>query len=76
MTYNQPFYVGNDPRFRYAKYGYLPPLEYSEPVQEIKPVFRPRPVDKEIDQLKAELKHLHNEIDRMKITKKNEAMPF
>ncbi len=39
-------------------------------------VFRPRKIDKELDQLKAELKHLHLEIDRLKIVKKKEAMPF
>ena len=49
------------------------------PQREIKPMFRPRPIHHEIDQLKTEITHLHLEIDRMKGTKKKkeeDSLPF
>ncbi len=56
------FYVGwNNPRFPTARFGYLPDLE-REPVKAPEPIFRPRPVDKEIDQLKAEFLHLQKKL--------------
>jgi len=39
-------------------------LSYQEePKTEIQPIFRPRPVDKEIDQLKAGFIHLQNKLN-------------
>jgi hypothetical protein len=42
-----------------------------EPKLEIQPVFKPRPVDKEIDQLKAGYLHLENKINEHLIKSKN-----
>ncbi len=46
------------------------PYYIPKPVQEIKPMFRPRPIHHEIDELKAQLRHLHLEIDRLKVVKR------
>ena len=39
------------------------PYHREEPKVEIQPVFRPRPIDKEIDQLKAHVLHLQNKLN-------------
>jgi len=39
------------------------PYHIEEPKIEIQPIFKPRPVDKEIDQLKAGFIHLQNKLN-------------
>lgn len=46
------------------------PYHQEEVKSEIQPVFRPRPVDKEIDQLKAGYIHLQNKLNKH-LDKKN-----
>ena len=48
------------------------PYHQEKPKPEIQPVFRPRPVDKEIDQLKAVYIHLQNKLnEHLDKSKKN-----
>jgi len=46
------------------------PYHHEEPKSEIQPVFKPRPVDEEIDQLKAGYIHLQNKINTLTNKKK------
>ena len=71
---------GDDPRVKAGRYhlcgcDYCPkPLYYRELEQiksEIQPVFKPRPVDKEIDQLKAMVLYLQNKVNTLTDKKKN-----
>ena len=63
---------GDDPRVKSGRYhlsscDYCDKSNYYRELEtmksEIKPVFRPRPVDKEIDQLKAGYIHLQNKLN-------------
>jgi len=63
---------GDDPRVKSGKYhlagcDYCNKPDYFRELEtiksEIQPVFRPRPIDKEIDQLKAGYIHLQNKLN-------------
>jgi len=57
--------------------AYLPALEEPEIIEEIIPIFRPRPVDAEIDQLKAKVIRLEATINKYFDKKKNKVeAPF
>ncbi len=63
MTYKQPFYVGqNNPRFPYARGGYLPALEESEEVLPVVKTYFSRRDRKVIDELKSEVLHYRQDI--------------
>jgi len=47
------------------------PYHQEQPKSEIQPVFRPRPVDKEIDQLKVGYIHLQNKLDEHLVKSKS-----
>ncbi len=47
------------------------PYHHEEPKSEIQPVFKPRPVDKEIDQLKAMVLYLQNKVNTLTDKKNN-----
>ena len=72
MRYDQPFWVGvNNKRFKGVSIdGYLPALEQPEEITIIEPRFRPRPIDKEIDQLKSQVLYLHKKFLERKSTRK------
>ena len=52
------------------------PYHKEEPKSEIQPVFKPRPVDKEIDQLKAGYIHLQNKVNTLIDKKKQNNSAF
>jgi len=71
---------GDDPRVKSGRYclsgcDYCDKPTYYRELEtiksEIKPVFKPRPVDKEIDQLKAGYLHLQNKLNDLTIKKNN-----
>ena len=64
--------LGDDPRMKSGRYhlsgcDYCDKPQYSRDLEqiqsELQPVFKPRPVDKKIDQLKAGFIHLQNKLN-------------
>jgi len=78
--YTQPFYIGfNNPRFRYARNGYLPALEYPEevsktPQQVIETEWSARQWDT-VQQLKAQVLYLQSKVVELS-KKRRDDLPF
>ncbi len=74
--YDQPFYVGwNNPRFPYARYGYLPALEEPEPPPPLT-TYQPKWTQREqyqVDQLRAQVLHLQSKVEELLSKRKRKA---